>query len=47
MGKKMNSTLLEKLMCYTIINSTVNESLVLRSWLLLFLEGIYEDFTFG
>lgn len=47
MGKKMNSTLLEKLMCYTIINSTVNESLVLRSWLLLFLEGMYEAFTFG
>ena len=47
MGKKMNSTLLEKLMCYTIINSTVNGTLALGSWLLLFLEGMYEDFTFG
>lgn len=47
MGKKMNSNLLEKLMCYTIINSTVNGPLVLESWLLFFLEGMYEDFTFG
>lgn len=36
MGKKMSSTLLEKLMCYTIINSTVNEPLELGNWLQFF-----------
>ena len=44
MGKKMNSTLLEKLMCYTIINSTVNKQMKLAA---IFLEDMYENFTFG